>query len=95
VAIRLLLEAERRGKLPKLERGRFHPCRRLFAVEGKHLSDVDVAKAAGWRDLRTMKQAYQRPDPATVPNVIEAVGGGLTLGTHGDASASQTTAKSI
>jgi hypothetical protein len=90
VAARLLLEAERRAKLPKLERGRFHPYRRLFAVEGKHLPDVDVAKAAGWRDLRTMKQSYQRPDPATVLKVIETVGGGLTSDTPQKASTGET-----
>ena len=57
-----LVRAERRAKLPKLERGRFHPYRRLFATERKHLPDVDVAEAAGWRDLRTMKRSYQQPD---------------------------------
>jgi hypothetical protein len=92
VASRLLVEAERRAKLPKLDRGRFHPYRRLFAVEGKHLPDVDVAKAAGWRDLRTMKQAYQQPDPATVLRVIETVGGGHTPDTPSSASAEQSSA---
>lgn len=71
---RLLREA-RRGEqlagLPKLEGGLWHPYRRLWAVERKHLSDVDVAKAGGWRDLATMKRSYQRPDPATVLRVIE------------------------
>lgn len=74
VAGRLLVKAERRAKLPKLERGRLHPYRRLFAVEGKALPDVDVAKAGGWRDTRSLKQAYQQPDPATVLRVVEAVG---------------------
>jgi hypothetical protein len=40
-------------------------------VERKHLPDVDVAKAGGWRDLATMKQSYQQPDPATVLRVVE------------------------
>ena len=71
VAGRLLLDAEALAKLPKLERGRWHPYRRLFAVERKHLPDVDVARVAGWRDLRTMKQAYQRPDPATMLRAVE------------------------
>lgn len=47
VAGRLLLKAEALAKLPKLERGRWHPYRRLFAVERKHEPDVDVARVAG------------------------------------------------
>ena len=66
-----LLRAEQLAGLPKLERGVWHPYRRLWAVERKHLSDVDVAKAGGWRDLATMKQSYQLPDPATVLKVVE------------------------
>jgi len=81
IAGRLLRKAEAKAELPKLERGRFHPYRRLFAVEGKTLPDVDVAKAGGWRDTRAMKESYQRPDPATVLKVVENVGGGHTLDT--------------
>jgi hypothetical protein len=43
----------------------------LFAVERKHLPDVDVARAGGWRDLATMKRSYQQPDPATTLRAIE------------------------
>lgn len=71
MATYLLTRAEQLAGLPKLERGLWHPYRRLWAVERKHLSDVDVAKAGGWRDLATMKRSYQRPDPATVLRVIE------------------------
>lgn len=67
----LLRRAETAAKLPKLERGLFHPYRRLFAVERKHLPDVDVARAAGWRDLATMKRSYQQADPATTLRAIE------------------------
>jgi hypothetical protein len=41
------------------------------AVERKHLPDVDVAQAGGWRDLATMKRSYQQADAATVLKVIE------------------------
>ena len=75
------MRAEGRAKLPKLERGRFHPYRRLFATERKHLPDVDVAEAAGWRDLRTMKRSYQQPDPATVLRVVESAPRGHTSDT--------------
>jgi integrase len=67
----LLRRAELAAKLPKLDRGMWHAYRRLWASERKHLPDVDTAKAGGWRDVVTMRQAYQRSDPATVLRVIE------------------------
>jgi integrase len=66
-----LRRAETAAGLPRLERGGFHTYRRLWASERKHLPDVDVAKAGGWRDLDTMKRSYQQADPATVLRVIE------------------------
>ena len=66
-----LRRAEDAAELPHLERGGFHAYRRLFAVERKHLPDVDVARAGGWRDLATMKRSYQQPDPATTLRAIE------------------------
>jgi hypothetical protein len=35
---------------------------------------VDVAHAAGWKDTRAMKLAYQKADPATVLAAVEHVG---------------------
>jgi integrase len=67
----LLVHAEQKAGLPHLERGGFHAYRRLFAVERKHLPDVDVARAGGWRDLATMKRSYQQADPATTLRAIE------------------------
>jgi integrase len=67
----LLVHAEQAAELPHLERGGFHACRRLFAVERKHLPDVDVARAGGWRDLATMKRSHQQADPATTLRAIE------------------------
>ncbi len=69
-AARWLLRAEELGGLPKLDRGTFHPYRRLWATERKGLPDVDVAHAAGWKDTRAMKLSYQRSDPATVLRVV-------------------------
>lgn len=66
-----LLRAEKRAKLPKLERGAFHPYRRLWAVERKHLPVQDVAEAAGWRDTRSLETLYQQADAATVLRVVE------------------------
>jgi hypothetical protein len=77
----LLTRAEAAAALPKLERGLFHPYRRLWASERKHLPDPDVAKAGGWRDLAVMKAAYQQADAATVLRVVEnapgTIGGAL------------------
>ena len=48
----------------------FHGLRRKWSTERKHLPDVDVAKAGGWRSIMTMKRAYQQADEA---GVLEAV----------------------
>jgi len=67
----LRMRAEALSELPIVERGGFHAYRRLYAVERKHLPDVDVARSAGWRDLTTMKRSCQQPDPVTTLRVIE------------------------
>ena len=67
----MLVRAEERAELPHVERGGFHAYRRLFASERKHLPDVDLMRAGGWRDLATMKRSYQQADPATTLCVIE------------------------
>jgi integrase len=70
-ASKWLARAEKRAGLPKLTRGAFHAFRRLWASERKHLPDVDVAAAGGWKDTESMKASYQQPDPETVLRVIE------------------------
>jgi integrase len=77
-----LSRAEQRAKLPKLDRGLWHPYRRLWASERKHLPDPDVAKAGGWRDVSVMRSSYQLADPATVLRVIENAPPGHTLDTQ-------------
>lgn len=69
-ALGWLIRAEKLAGLPKLAGGGFHPYRRLWASERKHMPDVDVAGAGGWRDLRALKQSYQQADPATVLRVV-------------------------
>lgn len=56
--------------LPRLPHDRFHGIRRKWVTERKHLPDVDVARAGGWRSVQTMKRAYQQADDA---GVLEAV----------------------
>ena len=67
----LLLKAEKLAELPKLRGGTFHPYRRLWATERKHLPDADVAAAGGWTDTRALKLSYQHADAATVLKVVE------------------------
>jgi integrase len=67
----LLRTAEKAAGVPKFDRGLWHPYRRAWASSRKHLPDVDVSKAGGWRDLATMKAAYQQADPATMLKAIE------------------------
>jgi hypothetical protein len=76
-----LLRAERAAGLAKLDRGAWHPYRRLWASERKHLSDVDVARAGGWRTITVMRQSYQLADAATVLSVIENAAIGHTSDT--------------
>lgn len=65
-----LHKAQQIAKLPRLDHDAFHGLRRKWATERKHLPDVDVAKAGGWRSLNTMKRSYQQADDV---GVLEAV----------------------
>lgn len=67
-----LIAAEEIAELPHLKGGRWHPFRRKWATERKHLPDVDVAQIGGWRDLATMKTSYQQADALTMAEVLEA-----------------------
>lgn len=63
--------AEKRAKLDKIDGGDFHPYRRKWATERKHLPDVDVARAGGWsQDTRALKASYQQVDEATLLAVV-------------------------
>ncbi len=50
--------------------GLWHPYRRKWATERKHLPDVDVAATGGWSDLSLLKTAYQQADPETMYQVV-------------------------
>lgn len=58
------------NQLAKLRGGRLHPYRRLWASERRHMPDIDVAAAGGWKDTRSLKLSYQQADPATVLKVV-------------------------
>jgi len=69
-ARKLLERAERLAKLEKVEGGEFHPYRRKWSTERKHLPDVDVAHVGGWLDTRALKMSYQHADDLTAYAVI-------------------------
>ena len=69
-----LMSAEKLAGLSKLSRGRWHPYRRLWATERKHLPSQDVAAAGGWNDTQALTTIYQKADPGTVLRVVEAGG---------------------
>jgi len=48
----------------------WHAYRRKWATERKHLPDVDVAAAGGWKTVLTMKTAYQQADPHGILTVV-------------------------
>ena len=66
-----LAKAERLAELPKLQGGRWHPYRRLWATERKHVPVQDVAAAGGWSSVETVRQIYQQSDPAGVLRAVE------------------------
>jgi integrase len=67
---KLAVEAGELGE-EKLERGEFHPFRRKWATERKGHSDVDVAKAGGWGNVRSLKMYQQSDDEGVLAAVLE------------------------
>jgi len=66
----LLERAEQLAGLEHVKGGDFHPFRRKWVSERKHLPSRDVAAAGGWRDLRTMERSYQQMDEHTLLAVV-------------------------
>ena len=65
-----LARAERAAKLPKLPSGLWHPYRRKWVTERKHLPIKDVAAAGGWKDTATLLECYQQPTNETLLAVM-------------------------
>ena len=66
-----LRRAEAKAGLPKLDGGVWHPFRRKWRTERKHLPDRDVMDAGGWADERTMRECYEQSDDGTLVSVME------------------------
>jgi len=67
---RRLRAAYQRAGLKPLNGGLWHPYRRKFATERKHLPLRDVAVAGGWKEPRTLLECYQQSDAATLQGVM-------------------------
>ena len=65
-----LRKAERLAGLPPQAGSLWHAYRRKWATERKHLPDVDVAAAGGWKDLGVLQTAYQQVDEVTLYRVV-------------------------
>src|SRR5262249_20071862 len=62
--------AERHAEVPHLKGGRFHPYRRKWATERKHLPLVDVMGAGGWNDAQTYMTSYAQATEAGMLDVM-------------------------
>ena len=71
-----LRKAEKLADLPPLAGGRFHPFRRLFAIELKALPIHDVAAAGGWSSTETVQRIYQKPEAKGVLTAVQRIGQG-------------------
>lgn len=66
-----LMVAEREAGLPKLKGGLWHPYRRKWATERKHLPVTDVAAVGGWKDVETLLKSYSKADRSTMLAVLQ------------------------
>jgi integrase len=71
LADRWMRQAERLAKIPHQRGGLWHTYRRKAATELKHAPDKDVMQLLGWKDLRSLKSAYQHADPETMLVALE------------------------
>ena len=69
-----LRKAQDVAKVESQKGGLWHPFRRKWATERKHMPDADVMAAGGWQSLDALKRSYQHEDEATMLRVV--LGGG-------------------
>lgn len=72
VAAAWLRKAEKIAGLTPHDGSLWHAYRRGWATARKELSDIDVAAAGGWADVRTLKTVYQQPDESSMYCVVNA-----------------------
>jgi len=66
----LLERAEKLAGLEPLDGGDFHPYRRKWATERKHLPVQDVMYVGDWLDIRSLQACYQLVDAETLYAVV-------------------------
>ena len=74
LADKWLREGERLAGLEPQKGSLWHAYRRKWATERKHLPDVDVAAAGGWKNTVSLKTAYQQADSETILRVVLEAG---------------------
>ena len=72
----LLRQAEQKAKVSPLPGGLWHPYRRKWATERKHLPAVDVMAAGGWKNRSVLETCYQQ---ATTEAVLEVMASPVKL----------------
>jgi integrase len=70
LANRWLRRVEKLANVDHVAGRGWHAFRRGWASARKHLPDVDVAAAGGWKDTATMKRCYQHADAVGVLRVV-------------------------
>ena len=65
-----LREAEQLANVEPHDGSLWHAYRRSWATSRKHLPDVDVAAAGGWKSTETLRRVYQQPDADTMLRVV-------------------------
>lgn len=70
LANRWLRRAEKLAGVEHIKGRGWHSFRRGWASSRKHLPDVDVAAAGGWKDTATMKRCYQHADATGVLKAV-------------------------
>jgi integrase len=67
---RWLRQAETLAGLAPMDRGAWHPFRRMWACQRKHLPARDVAAAGGWRNIGMLQSVYEAADQETLEAVV-------------------------
>lgn len=65
------IRMEQAAGLPHVEQLGWHGLRRRFATDLKEEPLRDVCELGGWKDPQTLLKCYQRPDAATMRQVLE------------------------
>ena len=74
LADKWLRKAEKLADLEPQKGSLWYAYRRKWAVERKHMPDVDVAEAGGWKSLEALRTSYQQPDEETMLRVVLGAG---------------------